>query len=212
MIRCWKISVSLKSVCVCWGGGVKFWPNNNRYGGNHQVYITAERWEIYMGLLHTNRKSYMASAKNCTITFYIECPRKIKFQSLRFGRLICRERVKSGYTVPDNTNRKSYMGSSMAPSHLRLSDPESSQPLPISFWSLISRKTAALDNLLLLNTNRKLFVGRPNCIIGFNVEGPWKVKVRSLRVWMLVHVSCEEDELGQVLLLYTLLWNHIRES
>ncbi len=52
-------------------------------------------------------------------------------------------------------NRKPYMGSRMAPSHLTLGDLERSNSRSPTFRSLISHKRAYLGPMLLLNSNRK---------------------------------------------------------
>ncbi len=52
-----------------------------------------------------------------------------------------------------NINRKPHMGSSMAPSHLTLSDLERSKPRSLRFQSFISRKVAQLGPMLLINMN-----------------------------------------------------------
>ncbi len=59
------------------------------------------------------------------------------------------------------TNRKSYMGSPMAPLDLTLSALERSNSRSLSFQSLISRKRAELGPILVLTINMKPYMGSP---------------------------------------------------
>ncbi len=53
------------------------------------------------------------------------------------------------------------MGSRMALSHLKFSELERSKSRSLRFRSLISRKRAQLGPMLLLNINRKPYMGSP---------------------------------------------------
>ena len=60
-------------------------------------------------------------------------------------------------------SRKQYVESQMAPSHLTLRNPERSKSMSLRFLSLtcISCKGADLGHMLLLNINRKAYIGSP---------------------------------------------------
>ncbi len=75
------------------------------------------------------------------------------------------------------------MESPMEASHLTLSDLERSKSRSLRFQSLISRKGAQLGPMLLLNINRKPYMGSPMTInVKFDLEWPWKVKVKVTQV------------------------------
>ncbi len=81
-----------------------------------------------------------------------------------------------------NINRKPCMGSPMVPSHLTLSDLERSKSRSLRFQSLIFWKGAELGPMLLLTINRKPYMGSPMAPSHFNLEWPWKVKVKVTKI------------------------------
>ena len=62
-------------------------------------------------------------------------------------------------SIMSNINRKPYMGSPMAPSHLTLSDIESSKSRSLRFWSLISCTGDELGHTLLLTPGHTALYG-----------------------------------------------------
>ncbi len=113
-----------------------------------------------------------------------------------FGSFIAYQTAALGHMLQLNTNRKSYMGSSMALSHLTLSDLKRLKWRSLWFRRLISRIGTELGHLFLLNTIRKSY-GESNTTIRFDFE--WFTRSRGL--WRFV--SRKGGELDHVLLLNT---------
>ena len=84
----------------------------------------------------------------------------------------------------------------MTLSNLTLSDLERSKSRPLRFQSLISREGAELGPILLLNINRKPYVGNPMTLSNLTLSDLERSKLRSMRFQTLI--SCKGAELGPV--------------
>ncbi len=95
-------------------------------------------------------------------------------------------------------NRKPCMASPMT-SHLTLSDLERSNSRSLRIQSLISCKGAELGHMLLLNINRKAYMGSQMRLSHLTLSDLESLNSRSFTLQSLV--SCKGAELGHMLLL-----------
>ena len=83
-----------------------------------------------------------------------------------------------------NINRKSYMGTLIALSHLTLhmlGNLERSYLRSLIFWSPISHEGAKLGHMLLININGKPYTWE---VLIFDLQWPWKIKVKVTQILM----------------------------
>ncbi len=90
------------------------------------------------------------------------------------------------------------MVSPMTLSHLTLSDLERSISRSLRFKTLISRKGPELGHMLLLNINRKPYMGSPVTLSHLTLGDLERSNSRSLRFRSLI--SCKGAELSHMLL------------
>ncbi len=91
------------------------------------------------------------------------------------------------------------MTSPVTSSLLTWSDLERSNSRSLRFWSLISCKRADLCHMVLLNINRKAYMGSPMTLSLLTLSDLERSNSRSLRFRSLI--SCKGEELGHKLLL-----------
>ncbi len=91
------------------------------------------------------------------------------------------------------------MTSLMTSSHLTLSDLERLNSRPLRFRNLISCKGAELGHMLLLNINRKAYMGSQIRLSHLTLSDLERSNLRSLTFQSLI--SCKGAELGHMLLL-----------
>ncbi len=84
----------------------------------------------------------------------------------------------------------------MTSPHLTLSDLERSKSRSLRFQSLIFCKGAELGHILLLNSNRKVYMGSPMTLSYLTLSDPDRSKSSSLRFRSLI--SCKGTKLGHV--------------
>ncbi len=123
-------------------------------------------------------------------------------RSPRFWRLISRKGAQLSPMLLLHINRKPYMGSPMALLHLTLSDLERSRSrrflvkvthtskpyISPRFWRIISHTGAELGLMLLLNIDRKPYIGSPMALPHLTLSDLERSESRSFRFWWV-----EED-------------------
>ena len=133
----------------------------------------------HAGTIYTNKKPYMENPVIPSHSTLSDLERS-KSRSLRFWSLTSCKGAELRHMLLLNINRTAYMGSPMTLSYLTLSDIERSNSRSLRYQRLISRKGVELGYILLWNTNRKPYMESPKTTITFDLEWPWKFKVKVL--------------------------------
>ncbi len=117
------------------------------------------------------------------ISFGLEWPWRVKINVAQFLGLISSKKAELGQILLLNINRKSYLESSVALSHLTLSDLEKSKLRSVRFGSFISRKGVyILGPTLQFNINRKPIMRSPMSLWHLTSNWLWKIKIKATKI------------------------------
>ncbi len=136
----------------------------------------------------------------CAITF--DLSERSMSKSLRFRRLISCKGAKVGHVLLLNTNRKSHIVSPNSIITLGLECPcalERSKSRSSDSWRLICRKRTKICLMLLVNLNRKLYMGSLMILSRLTLGDFERSISSSPRLWKLI--SRKGAGLGHMLLI-----------